>query len=470
MWPVSEQYQKMILNNARALGLSLLIGAGHEIYDLDPIDIEGSTLSVTYTAMNKGFELGAVVAADCKISLDNRDGRWNDVELEGATIIPLAGLILADGSTEFVPLGVFIVDNPGIMYSVINLEAVDEMVLLDRPLVDVAISWPATQYEALQAIAQHCDIILDDSILALPMVGTMLEGPDENSKLTCRDAVGEIALINAGFARMSRLGNLEIIPIQKPDKETAYILPFGTRSSFKQTTETLTITGLVYGEELVFGDEEYTLDIAPLELPSEDALGSILSHVWDAVGGLSYVAYEAAYYGNPALETGDGILHEIKDGKEVLSFITKHVYKHGGSCQLKAEGVSKVAASQKNQTARQISKITYRAVKERIEELGGEGGGFGIDGANIKNMIQSADGKLKIKLKDGETAIELASTDGSFKLVMGPDNLLAGYSGSTKVFDLIVTSTGGELRNGNHAIGVDSGGPYQVKSGTKTYF
>ncbi len=220
----------------------------------------------------------------------------------------------------------------------------------------------------------------------------------------------------------------------------------------------------------MFGDEEYTLDIAPLELPSEDALGSILSHVWDAVGGLSYVAYEAAYYGNPALEAGDGILHEIKDGKEVLSLITKHVYKHGGSCQLKAEGVSKVAANQKNQTARQISKITYRAVKERIDEFTGGETGFNIDGLNIKNMIQSADGKLKIKLKEGETTLEVTDTAGSFRLIMGPDNLLAGYNGSTKVCDLVVTSTGGELRNGTHAIGVDSGGPYRVKAGTKTYF
>ena len=137
---------------------------------------------------------------------------------------------------------------------------------------------------------------------------------------------------------------------------------------------------------------------------------------------------------------------------------------------MKAEGVSKVAANQKNPKARQISKITYRAVKERMDELGGESSGIDIDGSNIKNTIQSADGKLKINLKSGQTALEMADTAGSFKLMMRPDGLLAGYSGSTKVFDLVVTNTGGELRNGTHAIGVDATGPYRVIAGTKTYF
>lgn len=358
----SAAFKAAIQANARQLALKATLKVGAQTYELTGSDFEGGSLSATTACMSKGFELGTAIAADLSFALNNRSGAWNDVPLDGATIWPYAGLKLAGGTTEYVPLGTFIIDQPGRPYASLQVKAADRMILLDRPFSEVTITYPATFLEILQAICLKCNVPLSTQALSAPNISTQVtEAP--TGEYSCRDIVAEISLYAAGFARMSREGELEIVGLSKPEALTAYNMPIGSRSSFTQTTDAITITGLKYGDQL-WGTSDYTVTVDKLALnPSS----SLLQYVFDQISSFTYVPYNAEYPGNPALEAGDPVLHTTRDGKTLLSLITKHKYKHGGRCSMTAEGKSASEVSYRSANERRLSQAAAQ-VKAEVEQ------------------------------------------------------------------------------------------------------
>src|ERR1035437_5728787 len=180
------------------------------VYELGPSDIVGGSLSVQTDCFDEGVELGSTVAADCSITLNNTDGRWDNVDLDGATLWPYSGLVLPDTTTEYVGLGTFIIDDPGYPYLQVTISASDRMLLLDEPFAAVTRTFPATNLQILQAIGTYCGVTLASSITSILNASySVTTRPTDD--ITCRDVVGMIAMMAAGYARMNRNGELEIV-------------------------------------------------------------------------------------------------------------------------------------------------------------------------------------------------------------------------------------------------------------------
>ena len=361
MYNASAEFQTMALNETRELVIKATLQTTTDTYQLTAEDFEQGKFSVKDSCMSKGFELGTATARSCSLELNNRDGKWDNVTLDGATLTPYCGYILSTG-TEFVPMGVFIIDEPGRPYSSLQLKATDRMILLDEPLQDVDIGWPATHRTLISAIAQHCNVPLAGSVLDLLSMEYIIPEPADLDKLTCRDAVGELALMACGFARFSRTGYLEIIQIKKPAHEEAHVMPVGSRKNFKQTSDPISITGMIY-ENLYWGEKDYPLEIKKLSLIDENNIDEILSNVFVVIDNYTYTAFTADYYGNPAIDSGDTVLHQTKDGKTILSIITKHNYVHGGTCKMVAEGTSSAAVNYKSANERRMTLIASQATE-----------------------------------------------------------------------------------------------------------
>ena len=361
MYNASAEFQTMALNETRELVIKATLQTTTDTYQLTAEDFEQGKFSVKDSCMSKGFELGTATARSCSLELNNRDGKWDNVTLDGATLTPYCGYILSTG-TEFVPMGVFIIDEPGRPYSSLQIKATDRMILLDEPLQDVDVGYPATHRSLISAISQHCNVPLAGSVLELPSMEYIIPKPEDLDKLTCRDAVGELALMAGGVARMSRTGYLEFIKVEKPTHEGAHIMPVGSRMNFKQTSDPITITGMIY-ENLYWGEKDYPLEIKKLSLIDENNIDEILSNVFVVIDNYTYTAFTADYYGNPAIDSGDTVLHQTKDGKMILSIITKHDYVHGGTCKMTAEGSSKSAVNYKSANERRMTLIASQATE-----------------------------------------------------------------------------------------------------------
>lgn len=359
MYNVSDEFKAIALNNTRELAIKGTLQTDTTTYELTAEDFEQGRVTFRESCMSKGFELGTATAKECTIELNNRDGSWDDVVLDGATLTIYCGYKLSS-STEYVPMGVFIVDQPGRPYSSLQIKATDRMILFDEPLTDVVIGYPTTQKALIQAICQHCNVPISGEILTLPSTNNIVPEPEDLDKLTCRDAIGEIALMAGGFARCNRNGYLEIVQIAPLNDLNAHTMPIGSRKNFKQLSDPITITGMKY-DDLSWGDDTYPLEIKKLSLIDPDNINTILSNVFNQINGFTYTAYTADYFGNPAIDAGDTILHKTKDGKMILTFITKHDYKHGGNCKMQAEGTSKSAVNYKSANERRMTRIAAQA-------------------------------------------------------------------------------------------------------------
>lgn len=111
-----------------------------ESFTLSSSDITNGGFSVDrYSATGDKIEIGSVVSAECDITLENKDGRFDNVVFEGAELVVKIGIKDWDDSTadmHYVPLGVFIVDAPPRALNTISITSLDRMARFDRTISD----------------------------------------------------------------------------------------------------------------------------------------------------------------------------------------------------------------------------------------------------------------------------------------------------------------------------------------------
>ena len=111
-----------------------------ESFTLSSSDITNGGFSVDrYSVTGDKLEIGSVVSAECDITLDNKDGRFDNVVFEGAELVVKIGIKDWDDSTadmHYVPLGVFIVDAPPRALNTISITSLDRMASFDRTVSD----------------------------------------------------------------------------------------------------------------------------------------------------------------------------------------------------------------------------------------------------------------------------------------------------------------------------------------------
>lgn len=363
MQNTSTAFEVGIISTKRTLAVkAVLQTADATIYNLGPGDIVAGSLSVDSACFQDGIELGSTMAADCSISLNNADGRWNNIGLDGATLWPYSGLVLPDTTTEHVKLGTFIIDEPGRPYSQLTLQASDRMILLDEPFSAVVRTFPATNAQVLTAISVHCNVPLATSISGILNASySVTTRPTED--ITCRDIVGMIALMAAGFARMTRDGELEIVQLPDLSGTIDLEMPVGSRyEGFKQTSDPVTVTGLTYAdtdETVQIGTDAYSLQVEHIPI-LQDNRDTILQSIFAVISGYTYTGFTCPYPGNPAIDVGDSVRHVTMDGKTIVSLVASHNFVHGGKSTMEATAKSQSSMSYKGANARRLSTIAAK--------------------------------------------------------------------------------------------------------------
>lgn len=492
MQNTSEAYNLAIVSNKRTLAAKAILElVDGTLYNLGPGDIITGSLSVDSNCFDDGIELGATFAADCSLDLNNADGRWNNIDLDGATLLPYSGILLPDTTTEYVKLGTFVIDEPGRPYSQIMLKASDRMILLDEPFSAVTLTFPATNLQVLQAISTYCNVPLASSITSIMNASySVTERPTDD--ITCRDAVGMIAMMAAGYARMNREGELEIVQFPAlilnnnidGNGTDTYTLDgictddlyeiggadftdvFGYQGStiemgvgsrypgFKQTGDPVTVSGIQYNgedETLIIGADNYLIVIEECSL-LQTGIDAVIQSVYEVMGGFTYTGYAAEYPGNPAIDVGDAVRHVTMDGKEIVSLIASHSFVHGAKSKMEATAKSAKEKRYKGATARQLTTITAKANTaqaaidavapvvdgERLIELAKLGSTI-VDGGFVKTGLVSASNIIagKMQSEDGKTYFDLDNSKILETAVIGGRTITVEIS-AAKPFELSI--------------------------------
>lgn len=126
--------------------------------------INGKTLTLTdedlilnglevenHAVCGEQLEVGSMTAAVLKLTLNNEDGRFNDIFFAGAELTVNLLIPLGDGTSYTIPYGVYTIDEQPRTWSTIEIEAYDNMVKLDIPFNKTQVQTPATLRDIVHA-------------------------------------------------------------------------------------------------------------------------------------------------------------------------------------------------------------------------------------------------------------------------------------------------------------------------------
>ena len=265
-----------------------------------------STLNLEYGSMDgANFSLGSTFASSLKITfaeLVEGLAELDEIEVE-------MGVVLPNGTIEYVPMGTFIINEEVMMdrnNNTTSIDALDRMVMLGNIYESTLPGESAQIIDIAVDIANQAGVVVSNDFDRLRTDSIQI--PREK---TLREAIGIIAQFEVGFATFNRDGELAIRRLNDPD--------------FDISPEDYTLKGLVKNEvpfrlngvQCQIGDSENdTLQAGAstgnrIILNNPSMTQEHLDRIYTELSTLNYYPFSLDWYGHPALEAGDWI--EIED-------------------------------------------------------------------------------------------------------------------------------------------------------------
>ncbi len=372
MYGVSDVYKAQVKASTRdwAIRLALSLDSG-ETYNLTEQDVESETLTYQESSTcGDTIQVGSTYANSLDFSLINRDGRFNKVNLQDATIVARVGLLLPDGTWEYVPLGKFNIYEPGKKLSTISIHSLDNMYRLNALFANVDIQYPTNVMTLMSTICTHCGVPLSAQLTSeLRSLDIVLSKIDPGD-MTCRDVVGYIGCLIGKNLRFDRLGVLESFWYSNTVEVSTNA---DTRNTSDFSDLAVNITGVELqdssGTTYWMGNNTLVaqLDSNPLIQNSEVAQ-DVLTTVYNALKSISYRPYTVTYMGDPAIQAGDRVLH-TRDSGNLESLVMTSSFSFHGSATLSAVGTTAEQNRQATKSAKQVQQVVAKAKEDLNQGL-----------------------------------------------------------------------------------------------------
>lgn len=329
------------------------------------------------------------------------------------------GIVKADGSTEYVKMGTFIVDEKIQMDRNNNsttIECMDRMVMLGG-IYKSKLTYPADIQEVAVEIANMSGVKANETSLArLPK-----QKINEPIGYSYRDAIGVIAQFAIGFALFDRNGFLDIRSLVDDEfkidpsqyflkglvkNETFFklngisctVVTTSTDENGNETSKTTVLqSGSASGSQIKLANNVMTQDI--------------LDQMYEAIKYTNYYPFTLNWNGNPAVEAGDWLTLEDIQGNEFKVPNMSYTLTYNGG----------LTASSKAETSTNSS-VTYSyggSISNSVVEIGGREGAEGnhiYEGTEDDEPLYPKEGDLWYKHVGPDTE-EWIYTDGEWKFI-----------------------------------------------------
>ena len=210
MYPVSDAFLRAVRSNTRKyFWTGTIITKGGMTYEFGAKEIvKGSGYISRQCCGSTEIELGMVYAAEMGITFLSDIDRYT---LEDAQVTLVFHLVLADGSVEDVPMGVFEVSEANRLAKCLELKVYDFMLRFDKSFN--GFETVGTAYDFIALCCKRCKVEFANKraeIDAMPNGGVTLSVYTENDIETCRDMLFYVAQVLGGFFIINREGKLEL--------------------------------------------------------------------------------------------------------------------------------------------------------------------------------------------------------------------------------------------------------------------
>lgn len=364
MYSVSDAFLRAVRSNTRKyFWTGTIVTKGGMTYEFGAKEIvKGSGYISRQCCGSTEIELGTVYAAEMGITLLSDIDRYT---LEDALVTLVFHLVLADGSVEDVPMGVFEVREANRLAKCLELKAYDFMLRFDKSFN--GFETVGTAYDFIALCCKRCKVELANKraeIDAMLNGGVTLSVYTENDIETCRDVLFYVAQVLGGFFIINREGKLELRkygkdPVMKVEQRHRFSSSFSdfiTRYTAVSSTNKQTQIAEYYALD---PDNGLTMNLGVnplLQFGLEETREMLCRNILADLSVIRYVPFDSDTIGNPALDPGDVLTFAGGQADEgQITCITSIRQKIGGRQSLKCVGKNPRLAQAKSRNDKNIS-------------------------------------------------------------------------------------------------------------------
>ena len=373
------------------------------VYDFTQEDIvKGSGYITSQCCGSSEIELGSVYAAEMGISLFSDIDRYT---LPDAVVTLSYHLMLADGSFEEVPMGIFEVSEANRKAKSLEIKAYDYMVRFEKSFKGFESVGNAYDFMVLCSTACKVELAQNrENIEALPNGAENLSIYPDSDIETYRDVLYYVGQVLGGFFVINREGKLElrkytaepVLTVEQKHRFSSSFSDYITRYTAVSSTNMRTQIAEYYALET---DDGLTMNLGVnplLQFGLEETRKQLCENILADISVVNYVPFDTDTIGNPALDVGDVLSFSggLADADK-FACITSNSIKIGGKQTLKCVGKNPRLAQAKSKNDKNISGLLNQI----------EAGKIGIHTFTNASAFTVADVDTKI------ISIEFATTE-----------------------------------------------------------
>ena len=390
-------------------------------------DLDIYTLQISEgTSNTSSFDLGAAIAQQLTLKLNNIDGRFDEHDFNGAVITAQVGLELLNGSVEWLDKGKFTAEPGEESGNSISVKAFDDMTKFDQPYSLSKLAYPATLGTIVRDACSCCGVTLASDTAAFDNNNFIVQNRPDDSALTFRQVlqwVGQIAckffridrfgklsarwyntdLLEATWARKEdtiwtdiagnaildskgqeistvieiplKNGNLNIIDANDTD-EILKISDLLTGSTIQ--TDDVVITGIRVGEEdgdsaeettHQYGSDGYVLEISGNKLIQDGSGATVAAYLGERLNGIQFRPMSISTPADPAREAGDlGLVIDAKKRYHKTIFTNVEYTAHTSQNLISgAEAPTRLSSTRYSQATKVYKELRANLKKQKTE-------------------------------------------------------------------------------------------------------
>ena len=370
------------------------------------------------TSNTNSFDIGAAIAKQLELKIDNIEGVYREHNFSGAKITARVGLELSE-TTEWLKKGIFYAEPGTLSGDTVSVTALDSMTKFDKPYTESKLQYPATLGQIVRDACSVCDVSMSADIASFPQSDFVVNTRPSDTSLTFRQTlqyVGEIAClffkINEDDKLTASWYNTSLLESEsiKEDTQTVKVEDYtGTIE-----TDDVVITGVKVIEEstsdtdeekseteYLYGTKGYVLEIKENKLIQDGKGASVAEFVGKKLNGLTFRPLTIKCQGDPAVETGDIAIVTDRKGKEYKTILTGVTYTAKALQELLCGAVSPERLS-----STRYSKATqvYRELRKTLTQQQSE---FSKALEGLKNAMNEKQGLYPVteKQEDGSNIL-----------------------------------------------------------------
>ena len=372
------------------------------------------------------FDIGSAIVNVLDLSINNFNGEYSSYDFEGAEVVAYVGLELDNETTEKIRICTMtVVEQPEDETVTIDLTCEDNMRKFDRNYSDSKLKYPATRGQIIRDACEVCGVTLQTT--SFDRDDYIVQIRPDNEALTFRQVLQWVAQIGCQWLRCDEYGRL---CVKWYDTEKTDAQEIDTTYGFTPQHTDVVITGIQVTEysdssneepeSYMVGTQGYVLAISDNKLIRKGDGQTIASMIAEKCVGMIFRPFESQCPTDVALEAGDAITIEDRNGNLYNTYLTTTTLQPGAgqniACNAKSAAKnSTVRYGQLTQAyvdARKLVKKEQTARERAIQNLEES---LSIGSGLFATYVKQEDGSTisyfhdKAKLEDSTNVIKITS-------------------------------------------------------------